>query len=205
MRTMIIGFTGYKHSGKSFLADRLCHELTRRCFEVQKLSFASPVKEYASGILEGDFIRVMGEVRGIVPLTKLEWLKTLARLVILRLDPRSKKLETSTGKHRFLLQRLGTDVFRRHVNPNYWVMALEASIEENTDIVVIDDVRFQNEADICDLVIRVIGVEESGDGHASENPDGICADMVVDNTSRDEVPSFMKPVFGHIRSHLKGL
>lgn len=50
------------------------------------------------------------------------------------------------GKHPKLLQWWGTE-YRRAQNKNYWVDKLFASIPANTDIALISDVRFQNEAD----------------------------------------------------------
>lgn len=50
------------------------------------------------------------------------------------------------GKHPKLLQWWGTE-FRRAQDQNYWVNKLFASIPSNTDIALISDVRFPNEAD----------------------------------------------------------
>jgi hypothetical protein len=50
------------------------------------------------------------------------------------------------GKHPKLLQWWGTE-FRRAQDENYWVNKLFASIPSNTDIAIVSDVRFPNEAD----------------------------------------------------------
>lgn len=50
------------------------------------------------------------------------------------------------GKHPKLLQWWGTE-FRRAQDPDYWVNKLFASIPSNTDIALVSDVRFPNEAD----------------------------------------------------------
>lgn len=50
------------------------------------------------------------------------------------------------GKHPKLLQWWGTE-FRRAQDPDYWVKKLAASIPGNTNIALVSDVRFVNEAD----------------------------------------------------------
>lgn len=51
------------------------------------------------------------------------------------------------GKHPKLLQWWGTELRRNNFGENYWVDKLFASIPANTDIALISDVRFLNEAD----------------------------------------------------------
>lgn len=50
------------------------------------------------------------------------------------------------GKHPKLLQWWGTEYRRENFGENYWVDKLFASIPANTDIALISDVRFLNEA-----------------------------------------------------------
>lgn len=51
------------------------------------------------------------------------------------------------GKHPKLLQWWGTEYRRNNFGENYWIDKLFASIPANTDIALISDVRFPNEAD----------------------------------------------------------
>jgi hypothetical protein len=81
---------------------------------------------------------------------------------------------------RELLQTLGTEWGRGMVGENIWLWAMSKKIEEaksdGVDIVVIDDCRFDNEADwVSNLGGSVIRLERDGheygeDGHASEQP-----------------------------------
>ena len=50
-----------------------------------------------------------------------------------------------TTHSRWLLQKIGTDIFREQVDPNYWVDKLLNNLDSNTDYVI-DDIRFPNEA-----------------------------------------------------------
>jgi hypothetical protein len=62
-------------------------------------------------------------------------------------DPNPQVSELAPyGKHPKLLQWWGTE-FRRAQDPDYWVKKLFASIPTNTDIALVSDVRFPNEAD----------------------------------------------------------
>ena len=66
----------------------------------------------------------------------------------------------STAQVRTLLQRYGTDYIRKH-KPDHWVECMQkyiSNLKEGAAIfsgLIIDDVRFVNEADICDITIRV--------------------------------------------------
>ena len=74
------------------------------------------------------------------------------------------------GKHPNLLQFWGTE-FRRAQNPNYWVDQLFLSIPANTDIALISDVRFQNEADAITsrggYNVRVFRLNKNGTNYQS--------------------------------------
>lgn len=51
---------------------------------------------------------------------------------------------------RRILQTVGTDVFRNNVHKEFWVHAFNVRVMETmkgTDIMLVDDVRFENEAD----------------------------------------------------------
>ena len=74
------------------------------------------------------------------------------------------------GKHPTLLQFWGTEV-RRARDPNYWVDQLFLSIPANTDIALISDVRFPNEADAITesggYNVRVVRVNKNGTNYQS--------------------------------------
>jgi len=80
-----------------------------------------------------------------------------------------------------LLQQVGTEVFRNTVFRDYWLEL--AWLSCTGDWNIFDDVRFENEARICDTVIMVLGGLE-GDTHDSENQK-IRASVTIDNRDKD--------------------
>ena len=99
-------------------------------------------------------------------------------------------------EHRRLLQQLGTDVFRA-AKANVWIyhMALELAKYGDADNIVIDDVRFKNEAEFLQgegfKLIKITGGDRRvkiGDdlrAHTSEKEVGEieCDDMIVNSGS----------------------
>ena len=78
-------------------------------------------------------------------------------------------------KGRLLLQRLGTDVVRECIDTNYWVKRWSERVAAcHTLVVLVDDVRFQNEAEAIknfnSILVRVITPDQDGeiDNHPSE-------------------------------------
>jgi hypothetical protein len=102
-----------------------------------------------------------------------------------------------TENARWLMQKLGTEIFRNQVDPDYWVKRGGAIISLLLKLgdVVIDDVRFPNEAqyisDKGGLLVRVVrdghkGLEGEYGEHASEQlQDSIIADYVISAPSGD--------------------
>lgn len=82
-----------------------------------------------------------------------------------------------TKKSRELMQRIGTEIFRYQVDPDYWVKKMEAKIKEiyktsKIRSIIIDDVRFINEANYVKhrgIIVRVERTSlQDNDKHASE-------------------------------------
>jgi hypothetical protein len=85
---------------------------------------------------------------------------------------------------RHMMQTIGTEWGRNCVHPNLWVLAWQHLLPKNRDVVV-DDVRFQNEAKIIrDLGGILIQIDRPGTGplaaHASEQQ-GIKGDIIIQN------------------------
>lgn len=144
---MIIGLTGYAQSGKSTVADYL---VKKHGFTLIK--FAGPLKSMMRALGLGE-----REIEG---------------------DLKEKPCALLGGKSpREAMQLLGTEWGRQHFGQNFWVnIALEraASVLDQGGQVVIDDVRFANEA----AAIRIYGgklfkITRPGvgpvNGHASDN------------------------------------
>jgi hypothetical protein len=118
---MIIGLCGRAGTGKTSVAKYLVEKWANEI-----VSFAGPLKRMAMDIWGFTEEQVFGDAS-----------------IKERVDPR---LGFSP---RFALQRLGTDICRKHLGDDVWTDTLFRRIKEKGDhkrIYVIDDVRFVNEA-----------------------------------------------------------
>ena len=123
---MILGLTGKIGSGKTEIAKYLGEQ-----YGFTRLSFATPLKIACYGIFDLSQEQMFGDLKEVID---TRW----------NLTPR------------FIMQQMGTEVCRA-IHPNTWVMHLERNLKllsEELEIsiidlnVVIDDVRFTNEADM---------------------------------------------------------
>jgi hypothetical protein len=129
---MILGLTGYAGSGKDYtylLLERLYRENGR---SILRKSFADSVRaEVAQAVVDAIGIP-MGRLYGyLAP----EVLKTWAK--------------PYTEAQRWILQAYGTE-YRRAQDPEYWVkktLTEAVHAEMDVELVVITDVRFENEAE----------------------------------------------------------
>lgn len=135
---IIIGLTGYKQHGKSTVAQRLVdeHGFTR-------LSFAGPLKAMADRInpVVGIHAYQDGE----------DFIAEPIHLDVAREQfPDEGDLKEEYPLYRLFLQRLGTEGLRE-IDESFWVQLLDAEVSKlyfnGGTRVVIDDVRFPNEAD----------------------------------------------------------
>ncbi len=145
----IIGFTGPKQSGKSTAAEYLV------AGGFKKLSFAEPIKD-----MTWYFLRCLG-----CDAHYIEQLLTVKKEVVI------PGLGVSA---RHIMQTLGTDWGRDTIHPNLWVMLMSNRLaNEDSDYLVFDDIRFENEASairsLGGLIIHINrGDLVSDDLHESE-------------------------------------
>lgn len=90
-------------------------------------------------------------------------------------DNKEEKISNLGVSFRQAMQTLGTEWGRKHINPDVWVEAMESRLSRfHKDRIVIDDVRFPNEAEMIRArggkIWRLSrkGFEPSGDSHVSE-------------------------------------
>ena len=171
---MIYGLTGYKQSGKSEAAKHLANKgFTRLNFKdalVAELkdNFPDLLHQIADVQLYGDVISVAK------PKVTVDWL-----------------FEEKPPLMRALMQNYGTDV-RRKDDPNYWVKQWEYAYADlhPTDVVV-DDVRFLNEAEAIrkmgGKIIRIVRSDiQNGGSHVSETEqDQIVPDYTIEVAEGD--------------------
>lgn len=179
MAKTVIGFMGLAGAGKTTTA-RILQAKARRNSSI--LPFAAPLKEAVQGLF----------------LFSDEQLYTAAKDEI---DPRWGFTP------RRALQVIGTDAIRDRLNHNFWVMRMEEVIRESTsEVILIDDVRFENEADLITsfrgVNIHVAAPDEclgdSSDCHASERVPCHKADFTFINVKEAGIYNLIDTVRVHV-------
>jgi hypothetical protein len=121
MKREIIAFVGRQGSGKSFQSQKLVHE---RGFK--KISFADPLRDIAFSVIGMDYEKGMRKYDEL------------------------KRTNLINGLNfRNILENLGASV--RKYDTDFWAQALITKIEQCTENVVIDDMRYPNEYELVRL------------------------------------------------------
>lgn len=152
---MIIGLAGRAGAGKNTVGD-----IIERRYGFRQTSFAHALKaEVASITLDKNPAPADIKARAIHEPAIAEIASLLPFAV--GMDPYGKPTHPTMRR---LLQLWGTE-YRRDVHEDYWVRRCDL-----TGDVVVTDVRFQNEADVCDIVLYVYrtDAESKEPTHASE-------------------------------------
>ena len=152
----IIGITGKKLSGKDTIADYLCNN-----YKYKKISFADPLKDINRILFDLSYEQLYGNLKE---------------------EPDSRWFNI---KPREFNQFVGTNLFRDHMKElnekfenNFWVIHMKNRIEklkkkDPNILIVIPDIRFQNEYDLIkEMKGLIIEVERPNlirnDKHISE-------------------------------------
>ena len=126
--TKIISVSGFIGSGKDTIADYLVTE-----FGFKRLSFAGTLKDAVAAIFGWD--------RDLIDGTTKE-----SRVWRDQVDQWwSDRLGIPNLTPRYILQHIGTDVFRNHFHDEMWIASAENQIRHSKDNIVITDARFDNE------------------------------------------------------------
>jgi hypothetical protein len=126
---MIIVCSGFSGSGKDQVAKRLIDE-----HNFIKISFATILKDILSILFSWERDMIEGTTN-----ESRDWRETIDEWW-------SDKLNIPNFTPRWAMQNIGTDLFRKHFNPNIWIFALEKKLENFKDKnIVITDCRFENE------------------------------------------------------------
>lgn len=125
MSSQLIGIIGAIGSGKDTCADYLIKH-----YSYEKLSFAKKVKDVASVVFGWDREMLEGVTK-----ESREWRE--------QVDPYWKITP------RMALQKIGTEMFRKHIDDQIWVKAVVHEMTNNNKYkdanIVITDCRFENE------------------------------------------------------------
>jgi len=140
---MLVGIVGFAGSGKDTIGQYLIDQ-----HKFQKDSYAKPLKDAVATIfnwpremLEGDSISSRSWREQVDPF----WSEVLGREVT----------------PRWILQNIGTELFRKYLHPDLWVMSMKHRLQQKiNENIVITDCRFPNEIqllrDFGGSIIRVI-------------------------------------------------
>ena len=156
---MIVGLIGPARCGKSTVAKHMVEN-----YKFTEHSFAAPLKDMVMKALIAN-PPPYPEVLQPKPYTPEDW----KRLIYDKRNPFT----------RWLLQWVGTDIFRDQVAQNFWVERAAEALRSESKNIVFADVRFVNEANVIQFVGGEIweikrpnmsytdGIEH-GAGHSSE-------------------------------------
>lgn len=158
----VVGFCGPRGTGKDTTAGIVSGILQRESISVQCDYFARPMYEVMS-ILTGKTVEWLSDQRN----KNVVWTEEAAPLPCL-----------AGQSSRKLMQTFGTEFVRNSISTEFWVQHfLKRARDSGCDLVFVTDVRFDNEAVVCDSLIEVrrTGVEYTGE-HASER--GVPAHLI---------------------------
>ena len=166
----IIQLSGRKRSGKDWTATAIKQQLELHGYSVEVMSFAEPLKDIASIILD-------------MPLFDLELAKNNNDAVYRTGSYDNEYLTT----FRLLLHKLGTEAMKKHFGQSVWYDLLINRIEQSSaDYILVPDYRFPEETIPGALTIRIYSTSvDLTDNHISETAlDNFVFDHVLDNSNK---------------------
>ena len=180
----IIGFMGLAGAGKTTAAQAL--QAAAKTSLPIVYSFAGPLKEAVKRLCLFSDEQVYGDLDA----------KSLV-------DPRWG------FSPRQALQMIGTDCVRKMLCEDFWVRRMRLAVEQNnSSVIIIDDVRFEDEANfIREFNGHVVMIRRPGGPvlpwHASENPPEHTATMLtINNRSKEEFEKAVVATFSKLYPNL---
>lgn len=173
MTPKLLAFAGLIGAGKSYAAAHLC---ARHGFT--KLSFADPLREMLLK-LDPRICNTSG------------WAGASLSELLVHYDWDSIKSSLYGPEVRRLLQVLGTDIVRK-VSAEYFRGVMSGRVYQAEGAVVIDDVRFKNEASMVQnykgkvIYITHVNAPAQCERHSSESFDPSWADLILENDGTEK-------------------
>ena len=181
----IIQLSGRKRSGKDWTATEIKQQLESHGYSVEVLSFAEPLKDIASIILD-------------MPLSDLESAKNNNDSIYQTGSYYNEYLTT----FRSMLQKLGTEAMKKYFGDFVWYDLLINRIEQSSaDYILVPDYRFPEETIPGALTVRIYSTSvDLTDNHISETAlDDFVFDHVLDNSNKQLTESdIIRFVSNHI-------
>ena len=166
----IIQLSGRKRSGKDWTATAIKQQLELHGYSVEVMSFAEPLKDIASIILD-------------MPLSDLESAKNNNDSIYQTGSYYNEYLTT----FRSMLQKLGTEAMKKYFGDFVWYDLLINRIEQSSaDYILVPDYRFPEETIPGALTVRIYSTSvDLTDNHISETAlDDFVFDHVLDNSNK---------------------
>jgi molybdopterin-guanine dinucleotide biosynthesis protein len=166
----VIQLSGRKRSGKDWTATAIKQQLESQGYSVEVMSFAEPLKDIASIILN-------------MPLSDLELAKNNNDSIYQTSSHYNQYLTT----FRSMLQKLGTEAMKKYFGKLVWYDLLINRIKQSSaDYILVPDYRFSEETIPGALTVRIHSTSvDLTDNHISETAlDDFVFDHVLDNSNK---------------------
>lgn len=170
----LILVSGKMRSGKNTFADLLMMECAFSNMTSRQDAYASVLKEMCSQefkLLTDYLNNFTNELKATLPFfgdLRSNDLKQSVEKVIDKLNTKPENwTEDKTDITRLILQIVGSNIIRKHIDNDYWIKQLIKKVNTySDDVIVVTDVRFPNEIELPhklveDRIVRSVRVERN--------------------------------------------